>query len=129
MGSLERVVTRARHWSQTVQTDMLQDPERARLDHCRSPLARHLSRMMDGAEALGISQSYLGEVLDAGKMLDSGGRLWKSVFVTLWCQETVGLCGVLPLEGSLRRSSALPPMPAFLRMPPLALGELPWACV
>ena len=48
--------------------------------------------------------------------------------LTLLCQDTVGLPGAPPLEGSLRRSSALPPRPAFLRMPPLALGEPPWAC-
>lgn len=58
-------------------------------------------------------------------MLDRGGRLWTSLFVTLLCQDTVGLFGTLPLEGSLGRSSALPPMPAFLRMPPFARGELP----
>lgn len=63
--------------------------------------------------------SYLGESVEDGKMLDRGGRLLKLLSATLLCQDTVGL------EAILFRSSALPPAPAFLKMPPLALGEPP----
>ena len=63
--------------------------------------------------------SYLGESVEDGKMLDRGGRLLMLLSATLLCQDTVGL------EAILLRSSALPPVPAFLKMPPLALGELP----
>lgn len=63
--------------------------------------------------------SYLGESVEDGKILDRGGRLLMFLSATLLCQDTVGL------EAIFLRSSALPPVPAFLRIPPLALGELP----
>ena len=74
-----------------------------------------------------LAGTRLGDRAD-GKMLESGGRRCRSRSVTLRCQDTVGLAGAPRSPRacwSLRRSSALPPTPGFLRMPVLARGDPP----